>query len=50
MSPCTTPLAAALDTDAVTWRFQIVRDWFQQPDLLGRVDSTISAAYDVLVE
>ena len=27
-SPCTEPLAAALDPDVVTWRFQTVHDWF----------------------
>ena len=37
-------------SDAVQWRFQTVRDWFQQPDLLEAVDSKISAPFEVLFE
>ena len=40
LSPCTPALAAALD-DAVHWRFQVVHNWFQPPDMTGAVTATI---------
>ena len=41
LSPCTPALASALD-DTVPWRFQVVHDWFQQPDNISAVTATIS--------
>lgn len=42
LSPCTPTLAAALDSD-VRWRFQVVHDWFHQPDQASAVRATILA-------
>ena len=40
LSPCTPALAAALD-DSVRWRFQVVHNWFQPPDMTSGVTATI---------
>ena len=41
ISPCTPTLAAALDDD-IAWRFQVVRDWFQQPDDKSAANAVVS--------
>ncbi len=41
LSPCTPALAAALD-DSMRWRFQVVHDWFKEPDNTSGVTATIS--------
>jgi hypothetical protein len=50
VSPCTKPLADALDPTVVRWRFQTVHNWFQPPDHVEGVDSKVSAPYEVLSE
>lgn len=50
VSPCTKPLADALDPTVVRWRFQTVHNWFQPPDHVEAVDSKVSAPYEVLSE
>jgi hypothetical protein len=50
VSPCTKPLADALDQDAVRWRFQTVRDWYKTPDDPTPVDSHTSEPFEVLFE
>ena len=50
MSPCTKPLADALDPTAVRWRFQTVRNWFQPPDDAKAVESKVSEPCEVLSE
>ena len=50
VSPCTEPLADALDPTAVRWRFQTVRNWFQSPDDVKAVESKVSEPCEVLSE
>lgn len=45
-SPCTRPLAAALDSDDIAWRFQTVHHWF--PAFTEQTHAHLSALHQVL--